>query len=86
MLDRLDFRIASDADLPLLCRYRQECGWGEPALRRNWTDPYRVFCVFEATIDGTKQDVGMGCWYLHQADDLELASKDTKTVHLCESS
>jgi hypothetical protein len=81
-MPQLDYRIASDSDLDLLCQYRRECGWGEDALKKNWTDPDRIFCVFVAEVEGEKRDVGMGCWYLHQPDDLELASHETKTVHL----
>jgi hypothetical protein len=78
----LDYRIAKDADLPLLLQYRRECGWGEAAVQKNWTDPDRIYCVFEATIEGDRQDVGMGCWYLHQPDDLELACREKNVVHL----
>lgn len=81
-MPQLDYRIASDSDLDLLCQYRRECGWGEDALKKNWKDPDRIFCVFVAEVEGEKRDVGMGCWYLHQPDDLELASHETKTVHL----
>jgi hypothetical protein len=85
IMSNLGYRIATDADLPLLLRYRQECGWGEEAVKRNWNDPDRIYCVFESVIDGEKQDVGMGCWYLHQPDDWELACRDTCVVHIGES-
>jgi hypothetical protein len=84
-MSNLGYRIVTDADLPLLLRYRQECGWGEEAVKKNWNDPDRIYCVFESIIDGEKQDVGMGCWYLHQPDDLELASRDNHVVHIGES-
>jgi hypothetical protein len=80
----LDYRIVTDDDLPLLLQYRQECGWGEEAVKKNWNDPDRIYCVFESVIEGEKQDVGMGCWYLHQPDDLELACRETNVVHLGE--
>lgn len=84
-MSNLGYRIVTDADLPLLLRYRQECGWGEEAVKKNWNDPDRIYCVFESVIDGEKQDVGMGCWYLHQPDDLELACRDTNVVHIGQS-
>jgi hypothetical protein len=84
-MSNLGYRIVTDADLPLLLRYRQECGWGEEAVKKNWNDPDRIYCVFESIIEGEKQDVGMGCWYLHQPDDLELACRDTHVVHIGES-
>jgi len=84
-MSNLGYRIVTDADLPLLLRYRQECGWGEEAVKKNWNDPDRIYCVFESIIDGEKQDVGMGCWYLHQPDDLELACRDDDVVHIGES-
>lgn len=80
----VSYRIATDADLPLLVSYREECGWGKDALLAAWTDPDRVYCVLTANIDGETTDVGMGCWYLHQPDDLELACRDTGVIHLGE--
>lgn len=84
-MSNLDYRIVTDADLPLLLQYRVECGWGEEAVKKNWKDPDRIYCVFESVINGEKQDVGMGCWYLHQPDDLELACRDTHVVHIGKS-
>ena len=84
-MSNLGYRIVTDSDLPLLLRYRQECGWGEEAVKKNWNDPDRIYCVFESVVEGEKQDVGMGCWYLHQPDDLELACRDTDVVHIGES-
>ena len=81
-MSNLGYRIVNDGDLQLLLQYRQECGWGEEAVKNNWNDPDRIYCVFESVIDGEKQDVGMGCWYLHQPDDLELACRDKDVVHL----
>lgn len=82
MTANLDYRIARDEDLPLLLQYRRECGWGEEALKKNWTDPDRIYCVLQADVDGEKQDIGMGCWYLHQPDDLDLACRDSHVVHI----
>jgi hypothetical protein len=82
MSSNLEYRIAGDDDLPLLLQYRRECGWGEEAVKLSWTDPDRIYCILEANIDGDKQDIGMGCWYLHQPDDLELACRDTHVVHI----
>lgn len=79
------YRLAQDADFPLLIAYREECGWGSAALQRNWSDPDRIFCVFMAELDGVVRDVGMGCWYMHQPDDLELANRETGVVHLGQS-
>jgi len=84
MSANLDYRIARDEDLPLLLQYRRECGWGEEALKKNWTDPDRIYCVLQADVDGEKQDIGMGCWYLHQPDDLDLACRDSHVVHIGE--
>jgi hypothetical protein len=78
-------RVARPDDLPLLLRFREECGWGSESLQRNWSDPDRIFCVFMADIDGEVKDVGMGCWYMHQPDDLELACRETGVIHIGKS-
>lgn len=81
----LSYRVALDSDYDLLIGYRRECGWGEDDVRDHFTDPDRVYCVFESVIDGTKEDVGMGSWYLDIPDDQELASRKDKIIRLCES-
>lgn len=79
---KVTHRVAQQEDLPLLIQFREECGWGAAAVQRNFSDPDRIFCIFIADIDGEMKDVGMGCWYLNQPDDLELASRDTSTIHI----
>lgn len=79
---RVTHRIAKSEDLPLLIRYREECGWGVPAVLKGMKDPDRIYCIFRSEIDGQIEDVGMGCWYLHQPDDLELACRDKQVIHL----
>lgn len=69
----------------MLLGYRQECGWGEEDVRSHWDDPDCVYCVFEAMVDGVKEDVGMGAWYLNIPDELYLASRADGVIRLCES-
>lgn len=76
----LTHRIATKDELPLLIRFREECGYGLPGLMKGINDPDRIYCVFMMDIDGEKRDVGMACWYLHQPDNLDLACRDTGIV------
>lgn len=84
MVAKVTYRIAKEADLPLLLAYRDECGWGRAAVQKGFYDPDRIYCVFSAEIDGKMEDVGMGCWYMNQPDDLELACREKNVVHIGE--
>ncbi|WWD19939.1 hypothetical protein CI109_104411 [Kwoniella shandongensis] len=79
---RLSYRVARPEDYPLLVQLRVECNWGVPDLERGWTNPNRVYCVFElASEEGESEDVGMGCWVLEE-DEPDVASRQTKSVHI----
>jgi hypothetical protein len=84
---QLSYRLATREDLPFLRELRIECGWGIPKLEKylgnpDW--PHAIFTLHD--VDGTAQDAGMGARVLHDPNDLEAASRETRTVYLCEVS
>ncbi|KAK4689139.1 hypothetical protein P7C73_g958, partial [Tremellales sp. Uapishka_1] len=79
----LSYRMAHEADLPLLRDYRAECGWGLERLEGQWGNPDRPLCILSVEQDGQKEDIGMGGWVLNDEEDQEAASRATHTVELC---
>ena len=76
----LTFRPAVYTDLAQLVAYRQECGWGEDRVRDHWGHRDFPLGIFEATLDGKVQDVGMGGWVLDHYGD---TSRAKGWVELC---